>query len=145
MKQKLNFATWLRHFSGQSNIAPPGGEIYFLFHRSKPTCSTCSITCKNKFFEYFYSSGELQKFWVDLKNDHWIISQKMQVNFCQINFLRTSLKPRMATRVRTYNPSAVRFAPTSSLDAGIKLFVGIPVGPRRAFGCFIWGIGQADG
>jgi len=39
MKQKLNFATWWRHFSRQSikialsttffntNIAPPGGEI----------------------------------------------------------------------------------------------------------------------
>ena len=43
MKHKFNFATWWRHFSGQSikiafstpNIAPPGGEINFFFHRAK--------------------------------------------------------------------------------------------------------------
>ena len=40
MKQKLNFAIWCRHFSGQSiqiafsttKMAPPGGEIKFVFH-----------------------------------------------------------------------------------------------------------------
>jgi len=45
MKQKINFDTWWRYFSGESikiacstsNIAPSGGEINFLFHRSKPT------------------------------------------------------------------------------------------------------------
>jgi len=50
MKQKLNVATWWRYFSDQSmkiafsttNIAPPGGEIIFLFHRSKPMCPALS-------------------------------------------------------------------------------------------------------
>jgi len=45
MKQKFNFPTWWRHFSGQTikiafsttKMAPPGGEIKFLFHRRKPT------------------------------------------------------------------------------------------------------------
>ena len=45
MKQILIFATWWRHFSGQSikialsttNIAPPGGGINLLFRRSKRT------------------------------------------------------------------------------------------------------------
>ena len=42
MKQKFNFATWWRYISGRkcyvytltTKMAPPGGEIYFLFHTS---------------------------------------------------------------------------------------------------------------
>ena len=60
MKQKINFATWWRHFSGQSikisttNIAPPCGEIKFLFHRSEPALSHA------KNFGYLYPSGQSQ-------------------------------------------------------------------------------------
>ena len=38
MKQKFNFATWWRYISRRNfytlttKMAPPGGEIYFLFH-----------------------------------------------------------------------------------------------------------------
>jgi len=52
MKEKFNFATWWRHFSGQSikisfstsKMAPPGGEIKFAKK------------------EYLYPSGEFQSF-----------------------------------------------------------------------------------
>ena len=43
MKQKFNFVTCWRHFSGEikvafstTKMAPTGGEIKILFHRSKP-------------------------------------------------------------------------------------------------------------
>jgi len=60
MKQILIFATWWRHFSGQSikiaflttNIAPPGGGINFLLHRSKPTWPGLSHA-KTFFFDIF--------------------------------------------------------------------------------------------
>jgi len=42
-------------------MAPPGGEIKCLFHRSKPTFSAAK---KNS---YLYPSGELKKFCGDLK------------------------------------------------------------------------------
>ena len=63
LKQKLNLATWWRHFSGQSikiafsttKMAQPGGEIKFWFNRRKPI--SCSITCKK--IADLYPSGEL--------------------------------------------------------------------------------------
>jgi len=50
MKPKLHFPTWWRYFSGQSikiafsgtKMAPPGGDIKFLFHRSKSKFATLS-------------------------------------------------------------------------------------------------------
>jgi len=69
MKQKLNFATWWRHFSGQSiniafsttKMAPPGGEIKIVFHRNKSTFPALSHA-KIFLHIYLYPSGELQKF-----------------------------------------------------------------------------------
>jgi len=64
MKQKLNFATWWRHFSGQSikipfsttKMAPPGGEIKFVFHTSKSTFPALSHA-KKHFLHIFYPSA----------------------------------------------------------------------------------------
>jgi len=41
-------------------MAPPGGEIKFVFHRSKSTFPAQSHA--KTFFAYFYPSGELQNF-----------------------------------------------------------------------------------
>jgi len=42
MKQKLNFATWWRHFSGQKVVenaiwytAPPGGDLTFFSYKQR--------------------------------------------------------------------------------------------------------------
>jgi len=58
MKQTLNFAAWWRQFSGQSikiafsttKMAPPGGEIKFVFHRSKSTFPALSHAQKIHIF-----------------------------------------------------------------------------------------------
>ena len=59
MKQKLNFVTWWRYFSGQSitivfsttKMAPPGGDIKFVFHTSKSKFRT---HMPKTFFAYLY-------------------------------------------------------------------------------------------
>jgi len=59
MKQKINFATWSKyknsifdHFSG-IKMAPPGGDIKFVFHRSKSKFPTLSHAKKTS-FAYLY-------------------------------------------------------------------------------------------
>ena len=44
-------------------MAPPGGD--FFFRRSKTTFH--AVSHATNCFGYVYPSGELQKFWVDLK------------------------------------------------------------------------------
>ena len=60
MKQKINFAACWRYFSVQNikiafsttKMAPPGGDIKFVFHRSKRKFPTYnSITCKKHFIK----------------------------------------------------------------------------------------------
>jgi len=58
MQKIVNVATWWRHFGGQSikisaaKMAPPGGDIKFLFHRSKSKVPTLSHA-KQKFRDIF--------------------------------------------------------------------------------------------
>jgi len=68
MKRKLNFVTWWRYFSGQSikiafsttKMAPPGGDIKFVFHRSKSKFPTLSH--EKNFFWISLSKQKVAKF-----------------------------------------------------------------------------------
>ena len=68
MKQKLNFATCWRYFSGQrikiafsgTKMAPPDGDIKFVFHKSKSKFTTLSHA--KTFVAYIYPKKKLQNF-----------------------------------------------------------------------------------
>ena len=61
-----------------AKMAPPGGDIKFVFHRSKPPCP--ALTHAKKLFCISLSKKKLQKFRSVLKKTRLIISVRKLLN-----------------------------------------------------------------